>query len=186
MFSLYASLNFVILNEDILPQKTVDKINEIGNELKEKTGVNLYLAGVKKSNNAKIKEYEANLVKSLQKPYILLTILLDSKKVDIVSTKDMEKRFNKEQVLSPWPWSGTIIPLLTSYSKNQKAAIEAALLNGYADIADQVASSYKVKLKSSIGNANKDTYLIVKLIFYGTFLLILLNFLYHKFIKTKK
>ena len=185
-FALFASENFVIVNEEILPQKTVNKINEMGNELKEKIGVNLYLAAVKKSNKAKIKEYEKNLTKSLQKPYVLLTILLDSKKVDIVSSKEVENRFDKEQVLSPLPWKGTIIPLLTSHSKNQHAAIEAALLNGYADIADQLASSYHIKLASSIGSTNKNIYFYMKFLFYGTLLLIFLNFLYYKFIKNRK
>ncbi len=188
ILSLVASpvSNFIIKNEDVLPKKTVDKINEMGSELKEKTGINVYLAAIKNSHNAKIKEYEKNLTTSLQKPYILLTILLDSKKVDIVASDKAKGSFDREQVLSPWPWSGTIIPLLTSRSKDQKAAIEAALLNGYADIVDQVASSYSVELKSSIGSGNKNTYLFVKLLFYGTLFLIFANFLYHKFYKNKK
>lgn len=184
-FALYLNASFVIRNDDILPQKTIGKIDEMGNELKEKTGVGVYLAVVNDKNGTDIRTFEKKLSENLEKPYVLLTLLLGSKKVDIVNTKDLNDKFDKEQVLSPFPWSGSILPLITSKSKDFKAAVEAAMLNGYADIVDQIANSYGIKLNSSIGSQNKITYNVVKIIFYGTFLLILLNFLYHKFFKKR-
>jgi len=175
--------SFVIKNDDILPQKTVSKIDEMGEELKAKTGVGVYLAAVNDKNETSIKVFEEKLSAKLKKPYILLTILLGSKKVDIVNSSDMEGKFDKEQILSPLPWSGSILPLITSRSKDFKAAVEAALLNGYADIVDQIASSYNVSLDSSIGSQNKTTYNIIKFIFYGTIILIFFNFLYYRFFK---
>ncbi len=182
-FSLSLNASLIIKNDGILPQKTVDKIEQMGSELKEKTGVNVYLAAVKNSNNKKIGDYEKEHSKALQKPFVLLTILLDSKKLDIVNSKELNNKFDKDQILSPMPWSGSILPLLTSHSKNPKAAVEAALLNGYADIVEQIADSYDVELKSSIGSQNKMVYDIIKFIFYGTVLLIFINFFYRKFKK---
>ncbi len=182
--TLFASTNFVIKNENILPSKTVNKINEIAEELYKKTGVKLYLAAVKNMPVKKIKDYETMLAKELEPPFVILTFALKEHKVDIFSKpKDLEKRFDKEQILSPFPWSGTIIPLLESHSKNPQAAVEAALLNGYADIAEQIAKSYGVELKSGFGSTNKNIYILLKIFFYGTLALILMNFVYRRYIK---
>ena len=182
-FTLSLNASFIIKNDNVLPQKTVDKIDQMGKELKDNTGVGVYLAIYENSNKSDILKIEKNLSKDLKDPFVLLTVLLDSKKLDIINSKELDERFDKEQILSPMPWSGSILPLLTSHSKNPKAAVEAAMLNGYADIVEQIADSYSVKLKSAIGSQNKLVYEIVKLIFYGTLLLIFINFLYRKFKK---
>lgn len=179
-FTLSLNASFIIKNDNVLPQKTVDKIDQMGKELKDNTGVGVYLAIYENSNKSDILKIEKNLSKDLKDPFVLLTVLLDSKKLDIINSKELDERFDKEQILSPMPWSGSILPLLTSHSKNPKAAVEAAMLNGYADIVEQIADSYSVKLKSAIGSQNKLVYEIVKLIFYGTLLLIFINFLYRK------
>jgi hypothetical protein len=180
---LIAAKNFILVNDDILPTKTVNKINEIGNELFEKTGVSLYLVATKKMPTKTIREYEMMVAKELKPPFILLAFALQDHKVDIYNSPDVASKFDKEQVLSPFPWSGTIIPLLESHSKNPKAAVEAALLNGYADIAEQVATSYGVKLKSGIGSTNKNIYFGLRILFYGILALIFFNFLYRRYIK---
>ena len=41
------------------------------------------------------------------------------------------------------------------------------MFNGYADIAEQIADSKNVVLENAVGNANKNTILIVKILFYG-------------------
>ncbi len=184
LFSLlFAAESFVLYNDDILPQKTVDKIDEIGGELRQKTGVSLYLAAVKKMPTQKIKDFEAQIARDLEPPFILLTFSRDDHKVDIVNSPDTDALFDKEQVLSPFPWSGSIIPLLESHSKNQKAAIEAALLNGYADIAEQVAAAKGVELKSGLGNTNRNIYLGLRILFYAILALIFINYLYRRFAK---
>ncbi len=181
--SLFASSNFVLKNDSILPKKTVDKINQIGNELYIKTGVGLYLVAIKKMPTKRIKDYEAQIAQELKPPFVLLTFSLEDHKVDIFNSPDTTKLFDKEQVLSPFPWSGTIIPLLESHSKNPKAAIEAALLNGYADIAEQIAASKGIKLENALGSTNKNIYLILRIVFYGIIALIFINFIYRRYIK---
>ncbi len=183
LLSCFASENFVIKNDDILPQKTVQKINEIGEELYRKTGVSVYVAVVKNMGGKKIVLFEKGIVSSLHGPYVLLTLSVDDKKVDIVSSKEVANRFDKEEILSPWPWKGSIIPLLTSHSKNPKAAIEAAILNGYSEIAEQIARSYGVKLNSAIGNTNREIYYWLRVVFYSILGLIFANFIYRRFIK---
>lgn len=172
--------NFVVENSNVLPKKTCNKINEMGKELKEKTGVSVYLDIISDLNKTNIVDYEKKISKKLSHPFVLLSISLKEKKIDIISSNKLKDKFDKEQILSPLPWSGSILPLLTSKSKNEKAKIEAALLNGYADIVEQIASSYNVKLKSAIGNQNKIVYDIVKIIFYGIIVLIIFKMIYRR------
>ena len=181
--SLFASQNFVLKNDSILPKKTVEKINQIGNELYAKTRIGLYLVAIKRMPTKRIKDYEAQIAKTLKPPFVLLTFSLEDHKVDIHNSPDTTNLFDKEQVLSPFPWSGTIIPLLESHSKNPKAAVEAALLNGYADIAEQIAASKGIKLKSALGSTNKNIYLLLRIVFYGIIALIFINFIYRRYIK---
>ncbi len=180
---VFSSENFVLLNENILPKKTLDKINEIGNELLQKTGVHAYVAAVEQMHTKKIVDFEKNLSSNLPKPFVLLTLAVKNHKVDILNSPDISQKFNKEEILSPLPWKGTIIPLLTSHSKNPKAAIEAAILNGYAQIAEEIAQSYGKELKSGLGNTNRDIYLWLRILFYSILALIFLNFIYRRVIK---
>lgn len=53
-----------------------------------------------------------------------------------------------------------IIPLLTN--KKKEVGITPALLNGYAELVEQIAASRNVVLESSIGNANKTAISLVK------------------------
>ena len=58
---LFSSLIFaqiILKNDAILPQKTINKIEEIGKELRQKTGVSLYVAVVKKMDQKKIIDFE--------------------------------------------------------------------------------------------------------------------------------
>ena len=183
LFSSLAFAHIILKNDAILPQKTIKKIEEIGNELRQKTGVSLYVAVVKKMDRKKIVDFERSLAKDLKPPFILLTLSVEDQKVDIYSSDDVKNRFDKEQILSPYPWEGSIIPILTAHFKNQQAAIEAAILNGYSEIAEQVAKSYGINLKSAIGNTNRNIYYWLRILFYSIIALIFLNFVYRRYVK---
>ncbi|MRI83947.1 MAG: hypothetical protein C6I00_05960 [Nitratiruptor sp.] len=181
---LLATPTFVLKNEGILPDKTVAKIEEIGSELYRKSGIALYLVALEQMPVKSIIEYERQLARQLTPPFVLLTFSLKDRKVDIyTSSPEVEELFDKEQVLSPFPWSGTIIPILESHSKNPKAAVEAALLNGYADIAEQIAASRGFELASGIGNTNRNIYRALRLLFYTILALILANFFYRRILR---
>lgn len=153
-----------VLHDALLEDKTVQKINEMGQELFEKTGVQVFLIAQQTSDTS-ITDLEKNFAKDLSGSYVILALLQNEKKVDIYNSADTNALFDKEAVLSPFPWKGTIIPLLMS-KKNETNA-EAALLNGYADIIDQIAASKRVTLESSIGNTNKTMISILRLCVYG-------------------
>ena len=191
--------NFVINNDKILSSQVSAELETIGAELKSKTGVGLYVAVFeslyKNAENMapnNLKEQDINqalnkkageLTSNFSQPYILLILVQKEHKIKIFNSKGADTLFDKEQVLSPMPNSGTIIPILVS--KKGKDIYNAAVLNGYADIADQVASSQNVKLASSIGNANKNVLNGIRFIFYGTLILVVGAFVFRKF-KGKK
>ena len=158
--SLALGANFVINNDEILSQKVSLKLNEIGSELYTKSGINL-VVGVYKDGELETLFKEQNL--SL--PYAFLLLIKDKKKVEIFADSNTSKLFNKEQILSVNPESGTIIPILVS--KNGKDVYNAAILNGYADIAEQIASSLNFQLESSVGNSNKTTLNFLRFFIYG-------------------
>ena len=158
--SLALGANFVINNDEILSQKVSVKLNEIGSELYAKSGINLAV-GVYKDGELEALFKEQNL----SSPYAFLLLIKDKKKVEIFADSNTSKLFNKEQILSVNPESGTIIPILVS--KNGKDIYNAAILNGYADIAEQIASSLNFQLESSVGNSNKTTLNFLRFFIYG-------------------
>ncbi len=158
--SLALGANFVINNDEILSQKVSIKLNEIGGELYAKSGINL-VVGVYKDGELEALFKEQNL----SSPYAFLLLIKDKKKVEIFADSNTSKLFNQEQILSVNPESGTIIPILVS--KNGKDVYNAAILNGYADIAEQIASSLNLQLESSVGNSNKTTLNFLRFFIYG-------------------
>ena len=165
--------NFVINNDEILSQKVSQKLNEIGDELYQKSGINL-VVGVYKDGELSELFKEQNL----SSPFVFLALIKDKQKVEIFSDTNTSKLFNKEQILSVSPESGTIIPILVS--KNGKDVYNAAILNGYADIAEQIAGSLNLKLESGIGSSNKTTLNFLRIFIYGLIAFFVLIIFYKK------
>ena len=171
--SLALGTNFVINNDEILSQKVSVKLNEIGSELYTKSGINL-VVGVYKDGELEALFKEQNL----SSPYAFLLLIKDKKKVEIFADSNTLKLFNKEQILSVNPESGTIIPILVS--KNGKDVYNAAILNGYADIAEQIASNLNLQLESSVGNSNKTTLNFLRFFIYGLVAFFIIVIFYKK------
>lgn len=157
--------NEFVIHDGILDERAVAKIEEMGQELYKKSGVKVFLTAKKSAEGEDIVTYGKRLSSTFNSPHVLLTLFLEEKKVDIYASLGLEKEFDKESMLSPLPWRGTIIPLLTE--KKKVLDVTPALLNGYADIVDQIADYRKIKLESSIGSANKNTLGVVKFLVYG-------------------
>ena len=171
--SLALGANFVINNDEILSQKVSVKLNEIGSELYAKSGINL-VVGIYKDGELEALFKEQNL----SSPYVFLLLIKDKKKVEIFADSNTSKLFNKEQILSVNPESGTIIPILVS--KNGKDIYNAAILHGYADIAEQIASSLNLQLESSVGNSNKTTLNFLRFFIYGLVAFFIIVIFYKK------
>jgi len=182
------------------------EVEKLGKELYEKTGISLRLVMVRELPHDKsIVDYEKDIMKNFNEPTILLTFSELDSKVDILANDtSLYKYFNKKQVLSPVASTvqafamalfysdsfesfkeiagnsgGTIIPLLAGKAKkgNQTGKYSGSMFNGYADIAEQIAQSKDIKLVNAIGNANKISILVVKIIFYGIIIISLIFYI---------
>lgn len=111
----------------------------------------------------------------------MLVLSKASHRVDIFASEDAMKYFDKEGVLSPYPEKGTILPILAN--PKQKDIYNAAIFNGYADIADQIMSYFN--LKPYYGNSNKDTLNIMRILIYGIVCIAILMLVQRRF-KRKK
>ena len=92
-------------------------------------------------------------------------------KVDIILSNP--NLLDKDAVLSPMPNTGTILPLLAS---KRDDIYNAALLNGFADIAERIALSKGVELQSAIGSSNKTTLTWIRYPLYGFLLFAIIVF----------
>lgn len=174
-----------ILNDDkLIDDRAKEKINQIGAETKSKLGVNIYIytkstLGLEENIKTKdkidfIKNYENQLVSSLEKPYVLLSLSVEDTHVNLLFSDELKSVLDKNDILN-----GYVVPLLASKDKNTLfAKVSAATLNGYAAIADTIAESKSIKLESSIGNAGKVSSTIWRVVMYTLIILGLLAYTY--------
>ncbi len=182
---------YVLSDDNLIDKRAIEKIEQIGNEVYAKLGINIYVyakqsLGLASNINIKdkikyIKEYEAQVSKTLIKPYILLTIAVEDTHVNLIMSSKLEEIVDKDEILNDY-----VVPLLASKDKNSTfAKASAAILNGYAAISDTVAKSKNIKLESSIGSSGKVASTIWKVFMYS---LIVVGLLLYTFaiLKRKK
>ncbi|MDR1975722.1 MAG: hypothetical protein LBQ18_01875 [Campylobacteraceae bacterium] len=181
LISCNAREGYVFNDDKIIGERAVIKINEMGKELYEKSNVSAYTLVKVSSNNVTLDEaYWDEFAKSndIQAPYVLLVMYIDDKIIDIIYSPELEGKFDKAKVLSPYPKTGSILPLLVL--KKDYDNFTAAILNGFADIAEQIAASYGITLTSAIGSSNRSTLAWVRFVIYGMFALAFLFYIYRK------
>ncbi|BAK74447.1 MAG: hypothetical protein AB7S49_12530 [Arcobacter sp.] len=176
--------NYILNDDGLIDIRAKEKINQIGDEVKSKLGVNIYIyakstLGLSENTNTRekieaIKNNENQILLNLQKPYVLLSIAVEETHVNLLFSDDLKKVIDKNDILD-----GYVVPLLASKDKNTLfAKISAASLNGYAAIADTLADSRNIKLESSIGNAGKVSGTIWRVVMYTLIVLGLLAYTY--------
>ena len=170
----FLKANIIFNENNIINPMLTSKINEMGQELFDKTGIYAALAVSDKLSFEELLKKEQNL----SKPYILLLLSKSSHRVDIVASKEAEVFFDKNEVLNTF-----ILPILGS--SKSKDIYNASMLNGYAEIVDQVASYFNIKLQSSIGNSNRDTLNLMRILIYG-FICFAILFYFQRRIRRKK
>lgn len=172
--SLYAnSANpYILFHDGLIDKRAQDKILEIGNEAYKKLGVKIFV-DIKENNGinmeksieerrALMKKYEQSLTKDLKQPYVVLTIVIDQLYTNILVSKSVQG-VDRDDVLDNY-----VIPLLASKDKNSLfAKTSAAVLNGYAQIADSIAATKNIKLESSIGSEGKTASTIWRVFMYS-------------------
>ncbi len=176
--------NFILNDDKLIDDRAKEKINQIGTETKSKLGVNIYIytkstLGLDENIKTKdklelIKTHENELLSTLEKPYVLLSVLVEETHVNLLFSDDFKSVLDKNDILD-----GYVVPLLASKDKNTLfAKVSAASLNGYAAIADTLAESKNIKLESSIGNSGKVSSTIWRVLMYTIVILGLFAYTY--------
>lgn len=195
-FPTFLNANYLYKDDVVNSSEFTEEIEKLGLELHQKTNIALKLVMVRSlPEGMTILEYEKELMADFDGPTILLTFAELDAKVDILANDpSLYQYFDKNQVLSPVASNvqafmmaviysksidnffeiasssgGTILPLLAQKAKDgqQVGKYAASMYNGYADIAEQIATSKEITLDNAIGNANKNSLFVVKLLFYG-------------------
>ena len=167
--------SFIIKHDGLIDKRAQEKINEIGLELQQKLQVNAYVYIVENNGintddprDKRIKQMRKfdNIVLSkidTKNNYIILLLSIDQSYANILVSNNLKNIIDKDDILD-----GYVIPLLASKDKNSLfAKTSAAMLNGYAQIADSIANAKDIKLVSSIGSEGKITSAIWKVFMYS-------------------
>lgn len=170
---IYAeNTNYVLNGGGLLDIRTAEQINVIGNEVKAKVGINIYLD--LKGNNGidselpfnerveKMNQLKHELVRDLPRPYAVLVIAMDQQYVGVLMSEDVKKMVDGADVRDSY-----VVPLLAAKDKNtMKSKMSAAAFNGYAQIADSVAEHNGMILESSVGSEGKTASTIWRVFMY--------------------
>ena len=144
----------------------------MGNELFVKTGISVYIYASEQYSKEEfsdmkqkmefIKSFESKLLDNLKKPYIILTLSLEDKHVNVLSSKNLEGVVDRDEILDSY-----IIPLLASHDKNSKEAkVSASLLNGYSAVVETLAEFKGVKVDSTMNGSGRTFAKIWKIFMY--------------------
>ncbi len=199
LFSTSLFAEYLYKDDVVQRDSFTNEIEEIGNELYEKTGVSLYLVMVRDlDENVTLAEYELQLAQELKEPAIILSFVELQKQVQILANpSSLYQEFDKETILSPSAsfigavvssvmfarsfddvkefmstYGGVILPILAERAKGDDIVNKyaVAMFNGYSEIAEQVADSRGVTLESAAGRGNQIAIDVIRYIFYGTIL----------------
>jgi hypothetical protein len=172
LYSNASAQNFILNDDNLIDDRAKEKINQIGDEVKSKLGVNENIKTKDKIDF--IKNNENEILSTLEKPYVLLSIAVEETHVNLLFSDELKDIIDKNDILD-----GYVVPLLASNDKNTLfAKVSAATLNGYAAIGDTIAESKEIKLETSIGNAGKVSSTIWRVLMYTIVVFGLLAYTY--------
>lgn len=195
--------------------KLNEKVESLGQELYEKTGISLKLIMIRElPYEMDMHAYQKSVMSEFTQPTILLVFAELNSKIDIfVNDTSLYKYFNRDQVLSPVASlaqaiamgiffaesfdhffefvnnsGGTILPLLGAKSKDGETTgkYAAAMFNGYLDIAVQVAASKNIELENAGQQGSKYVLTTLKVIFYGVLIMALVMYIRKKLYERRK
>ncbi len=175
LFSNLLNANF-LFNDHLVSPKAADFIEKIGQELKEKTGINGYLI----TTNSEIKrgvsvyEFLNKKYSSLQKPYVGIVFAPNSKRIHVVSSnKELLNSLDKGEILD------YAIKVIASKDSNTlQSKYDVGLVQAYSEMADQIAAIKGVKLDNTIKSGGKWVLKIVNtLVIVGSLIVIWIYFI---------
>lgn len=175
---LFAKSQFVLSNPDgLIVPKSETFIERLSSELREKTGFSLYVVAIDQieAKNKSDRDLFKQKFLNLPPPYGVIFFFKSQHKIDIVLKPSLE--IDKNRIISQY-----MVPILMQEKELTPPKISASILNGYAQLADEVALYYGTQLEENLivdRSGSKDyIHYLVYTIFGVTFgLIVLLYFL---------
>jgi len=160
-----------ILKNDLLNPEASKLIEEMGNELFSKTGINGYVVATNENFPERFnlvaysKKYEANI----SKPYVLLifapnaVITVKSGETGrvavIPSSKEIASLYDKSDVMD------ATIDVIAAKDKNTKEdKYNIGVVQGFSELADQIGSSKNVEMTTTIPNETRYIIMVLQVI----------------------
>ncbi len=151
-----------ILKNDLLNPEASKLIEEMGNELFEKTAINGYVVATNENFSEKFnlviysKKYEDNM----SKPYVMLIFapnaIITAKSETkgrvalIPSNKELVKLYDKSDVMD------ATIDVVAVQDKNTKEdKYNIGIVQGFSELADQIAASKNIEMTTTLPNETK-------------------------------
>jgi hypothetical protein len=173
-----------ILKNDLLKTEATDLIVKMGDELSQKVGINAYLIATNEHFKVgfNLVEYSKKYEQNMSKPYVLFifapfaAITQKSEvrgRVGIIpSSNEVRKLYNYDDVRD------AAIDIVAVKDKNSdEDKFNIGVLQGYSELADQIAQKKNIKLVHTIPNDTKAIIFYVKILVYFGSLFVLWIFI---------
>jgi len=183
-FSLFLNATNSILKNDILKVEVTKRIQKMGTELFEKTGVNAYVLATNEHFPVgfNLVEYTKKYENKLSKPYVIFVFAPFAKitektetrgRVGIIpSSKELAKRYDYDKVRD------ACLDVITVKDQNLiEDKHNIGVLQAYSELADNIASSKNIELTTTIPNDTGTIIFILKIFIYSGSLLVLWIFM---------
>lgn len=139
-----------LINDHIISPKAAEVIEAIGEELYQKSGLNLYVIATTKElgRGINLYEYIKRYRSSLSKPYVILFFAPNSKRIGILNSDQKFKNFyDKDEVID------YAIKIIESPDKNSmQSKYDVGVVQAYSELADEIATKKGIKLQNTIKN----------------------------------
>ncbi len=162
-----------ILKDDLLRPEASKLIEQMGEELFSKTGINEYVVATNENFPEKFnlvaysKRYEANI----SKPYVMLIFAPNAlitqesgqkgRVAVIPSSEALAALYSKRDVMD------ATIDVIAAKDKNTKEdKYNIGIVQGFSELADQIASSKNVKMTTTLPNETRTIIGYVKIVVY--------------------
>ncbi len=162
-----------ILKDDLLKIKVSKRINKMGDELFAKTGVNEYLVATNEHFPIRynLVEYSKKYEVNMSKPYVMIIFAPNAKitqkskekgRVAVISSSEgLRKLYDKSSVLD-----ATIDVIATEDKNTKEDKFNIGMVQGFSELADQIAASKNVKLTTTIPNDTRTMIGYVRILVY--------------------
>ncbi len=149
LLSLLAPAKFII-NDHIISPKAVVVLENISNELTEKTGINAYVVATKDKlpRGTNLYEYSDKFEDSVSKPYVILIFAPNSMRLGLIpSSEEVAKYYDSNEVKS------YAIDIVKSEDSNTlQSKYDLAIVQAYSELSDQIADYKNVDLTTTLND----------------------------------